>query len=37
MDKITRMKELIQILNKASYAYYAKDNPIMSDKEYDDL
>lgn len=37
MNKKDRMKELIQILNKASYAYYAEDNPIMSDKEYDDL
>ena len=31
------MKEIINILNKASYAYYANDNPIMSDKQYDDL
>lgn len=37
MNKKDRMKELIQLLNKASYAYYAEDNPIMSDKEYDDL
>ena len=36
MDKINRIKELVDILNKASYAYYAKDNPIMSDKQYDD-
>lgn len=31
------MKEIINILNKASYAYYANDNPIMSDKQYVDL
>lgn len=37
MDKIKRLKELTGQLNKASYAYYGKDNPIMSDKEYDDL
>lgn len=24
-------------MQKASYAYYGRDNPIMSDKEYDDL
>lgn len=37
MDKIKRIKELNSILQKASYAYYGKDRPIMSDKEYDDL
>ena len=37
MDKIKRVKELNELLHKASYAYYGKDNPIMSDKEYDDL
>ena len=37
MDKLKRIKELILILNKASYAYYQNDNPIMSDKAYDDL
>ena len=31
------MKQLIEKLKKASYAYYALDSPIMSDKEYDDL
>ena len=36
-NTIGRMKELIQELNAASYAYYGKDNPIMSDKEYDTL
>lgn len=37
LDKVKRLKELIKILNDASYAYYAQDNPIMSDKQYDDL
>ena len=37
MDKIERLKKLTEQLSKASYAYYGKDNPIMSDKEYDDL
>lgn len=37
MDKIKRVKELVSLLQKASYAYYGLDKPIMSDKEYDDL
>ena len=37
MDKIKRIKELVALLQKASYAYYGLDKPIMSDKEYDDL
>lgn len=37
MDKAYRLKELTEQLNKASYAYYGKDKPIMSDKQYDDL
>ena len=37
MDKVKRIKELTEQLQKASYAYYGQDNPIMSDKEYDDL
>lgn len=32
-----RMKELIEILNSASEAYYQKDNPIMNDFEFDKL
>lgn len=32
-----RMTELIQILNKASESYYAKDEEIMSNFEYDSL
>ena len=37
MDKIARIKELIDILNKASRAYYAEDVEIMSNFEYDKL
>ncbi len=37
MDKSLRMKELVEILNKASKAYYAKDEEIMSNFEYDAL
>ena len=32
-----RMVELIDVINKANDAYYLHDNPIMSDKQYDDL
>lgn len=37
MNQIERMKELIDILNKASKAYYAEDREIMSNYEYDAL
>ena len=37
MSKIDRIKELIEILNKASKAYYAEDVEIMSNFEYDKL
>lgn len=37
MDKIARIKELVEILNKASKAYYAQDEEIMSNYEYDRL
>lgn len=37
MDKVKRIKELTELLQKAAYRYYGLDNPIMSDKEYDDL
>ena len=37
MNKIDRMKELIEILNEASRAYYAQDREIMSNYEYDKL
>lgn len=37
MNRVDRIKELISTLNEASDAYYKYDNPIMSDKKYDDL
>lgn len=37
MNKIERIKELVEILNRASDAYYVDDSPIMSDKKYDEL
>lgn len=37
MDKLNKIKELTDILHKASVAYYQYDNPIMSDKQYDDM
>ena len=37
MDKVKRIKELVSILQKASFAYYGLDNQLMTDKEYDDL
>lgn len=36
-QKITRIKELIKILNEASKAYYQEDREIMSNFEYDAL
>lgn len=35
--KIERMKELAELLNRASKAYYAEDREIMSNFEYDKL
>lgn len=37
MDKSDRMKELVELLNRASKAYYAEDTEIMSNFEYDRL
>lgn len=36
-EKINRMKELIEILNKASILYYQENTSIMTDYEYDRL
>lgn len=36
-NKMDRMRELVSLLNKASEAYYAKDEEIMSNFEYDRL
>lgn len=35
MDKIGRIKELVELLNEASSAYYNSGNIIMSDEEFD--
>lgn len=32
-----RIKELVEILNKANVEYYVNDNPTLSDNEYDSL
>lgn len=37
MEKRERIKELVEILNEASKAYYQKDTEIMSNLEYDAL
>ena len=37
MDKINIIKQLVELLNKANKAYYEKSNPIMTDREYDQL
>lgn len=37
MSKIERIKELTKTLHVASVAYYRDDNPVMNDKQYDDL
>ena len=38
MDKIIkRIDELINKINKASYEYYALDEPTITDQEYDDF
>lgn len=36
-EYVKEMNVLIDRINNASYAYYAEDNPIISDKEFDDL
>ncbi len=36
-DKMSRMNELIALIKKYNYAYYTLDNPLISDKQYDDL
>ncbi|WP_455165079.1 NAD-dependent DNA ligase LigA [Streptococcus sp.] len=33
----TRMKELVELLNRYAYEYYTKDAPSVSDSEYDKL
>lgn len=35
MDKVERIRELIEIISDLNYHYYTLDNPKVSDKEYD--
>ena len=35
MDKVERIKELVEKLNRYSYEYYTLDSPSVTDKEYD--
>jgi len=37
MNDLDRMKELVEILEKANYDYYVLDNPTMEDFEFDKL
>ena len=34
-DAKKRAQELTKILNEANYNYYVKDNPTITDQEYD--
>lgn len=36
-EKIVRIKELVQLLNRASKAYYQESREIMTNQQYDDL
>ena len=36
-DKHERMRELVRCLNRAAYAYYVMDDPVISDMQYDRL
>lgn len=36
-EQLERMKELVELLNKASKSYYANNQEIMSNREYDEL
>ncbi len=37
MNKLEKMRELVDTLNKYAYEYYVLDEPTVSDKEYDAL
>ena len=37
MNRVNRIKELVELLNKASDAYYNSGNTIMEDREFDTL
>ena len=36
-NRLERMRELVNYLNKAAHAYYVMDNPVISDMQYDKL
>lgn len=36
-DIISEMKKLIELIDRYNYHYYTLDNPIVSDKEYDEV
>lgn len=36
-NNVARIKELISLIKHADKAYYGEDDPVMTDKEYDDL
>lgn len=37
MGSMERLRQLVDILNEYSYQYYVLDEPVVSDKEYDQL
>jgi DNA ligase (NAD+) len=37
VDKIEKIKELVENLNRYSYEYYSLDSPSVSDKDYDQM
>ena len=37
MDDQKRMSELVELLNEYAYHYYVLDEPIVADKQYDEL
>ena len=37
MNLLSKMRELVDKLNEYNYRYYVLDDPIISDKEYDEL
>lgn len=36
-EKAAEMEALVRELNRYAYEYYVNDNPVISDKEYDEL
>ena len=37
METKNRIRELVELLNKANVEYYLHDNPTLTDNEYDSL